>query len=391
VHQSLKQLDLNQADQPRPKYERLKTYLLGQLESGRLKPGEALPSEVQLAGSLQVARNTVRQALALLEHDGLIERVRGKGTFIREDAKRRLRRGLEVFALVVPETRRGYYPSLLHAFETGCNRVQHQAIVCSTDNDVDRQGNIILQLMDKQVAGVAIVPTTDPPTPVYQVRQLQKQGIPVVFCHRRVEGIRAPLAAIPFEDVGRKAGRALLDHGHLRAALLATHASPVTDAYERGLRAAMRDGGGDLPADFVYYGTTTSPDLERQEAAVAEALRRMLRRPDRPTGIMASFDSLAELVYLLLGQMGLHVPQDVSLIGFGDAWREGAIVRRLTSVVVDEMALGRRAVTWLHQMRSGDRPLDDTEQSMMPLSLSRGATLGTAAQPASYPSDRLPG
>ena len=53
-------------------------------------------------------------------------------------------------------------------------------IVSSTSNDTARQGDVMLQLMSKDVAGVAIVPTITP-TPAYQIEMLQKQGIPVVF------------------------------------------------------------------------------------------------------------------------------------------------------------------------------------------------------------------
>lgn len=51
---------------------------------------------------------------------------------------------------------------------------------------------------------------------------------------------------------------------------------------------------------------------------------------------------------------------------------------RLTSVIIDEVEIGRRAVELLEQMRSGDRPLEDNEEIVVPLSLSDGRTLGPA-------------
>jgi len=287
---------------------------------------------------------------------------------------------LEAFALVVPETRAGFYPSLQYGFERASNEVDNQVIVCSTDNDMERQGNIILQLLDKGVVGVAIVPTAGRPTPPYQIRRLQQQGVPVVFCHRRVEGVQAPLLAIPFPEVGRLAGEALVEQGHRRVAYFAVHRSAASEAYEAGLREAIRGAGSDLPENLVYRGSHVSLDVARQEEAVLEALQRMFHSADRPTGIMASFDSMAELIYLLLGRLGLRVPEDVSLVSFGGAWREGAVRQQLTSVIVDETLIGRRAVELLHEMRSGDRPLDDNQQITMPLSLAAGRTLGPAPQ-----------
>ena len=112
------------------------------------------------------------------------------------------------------------------------------------------------------------------------------------------------------------------------------------------------------------------------EAFVFQSLKEIMLRNDRPTGVFCGFDSEAELIYLLLGRLGVHVPHDVSLMGFGGSWREGAITRRLVSVTLDEEQLGRNAVTFLNEMRQGERQLNDMSEIVMPLSLSGGETLG---------------
>lgn len=376
MHRLLENLDLHEAEQGQPKHERLRSHLLAQLTTGRLKPGESLPSELQLADALHVARNTVRQALGELEREGLICRIRGKGTFVHERVRLRLHRGLDVFALVVPETRTGFYPSLLHGFETASKSVHNQVIVCTTENDVDKQASAILQLLDKEIGGVAIVPTTGPETPAYQVSQLRQRGIPMVFCHRRVEAVQAPLVTFPFRQVGRVAGEAFVRHGHRRVALFSTYRVRSALDYEAGLREAMRGGGGDLPEEFVHYGSSFRPHVGEHEEAVLQSLERMCRGPKPPTGVMASFDSLAEMIYLLLGRLDLRVPNDISLVGFGGTWREGAVSRQLTSVTVDEAEIGRKAGELLKEMRIGDRPLDDNQEILMPLGLNAGRTLG---------------
>src|SRR5664279_5007597 len=197
-----------------PKHERLRKHLLRELAHGRLRPGNALPTELELAVSAKMSRNTVRQALSELQRSGLIRRVRGRGTFIHNSAMHRLTSGLDVFALVIPETRSGYYPSLQRGFHRASGELQNQVIVCDTENDPFRQADALLQLMDKKVAGIALVPTTNPPTPAYQIRPLREGGIPIVFCHRGVEGIPAPLVAFSALEVGRLAGTALLSRGH---------------------------------------------------------------------------------------------------------------------------------------------------------------------------------
>jgi DNA-binding LacI/PurR family transcriptional regulator len=367
------------SDDPTPKHERLRAYLLAEMTAGRLKPGDALPTELDLVESTGLSRNTVRQALAGLERGGLIDRVRGRGTFVHESAGERLRTGLQLLGLVIPESRAGYYPSLQRGFRAAASDVRSQVIVCDTGNDPLRQADGLLQLMDAPVAGVAIVPTTDPVTPPHQVRALQRKNIPIVFCHRRVEGVQAPLVTFPAQEVGRLAGRALADRGHRRVAFFTRRRTGLAPLYEQGLRAALREAGGDLPPECVRDIPSGTP-ANRHEDVMRENLEAVMavRRP--PTAIFCGFDSEAELLYLLLPRLGLQIPEDVSLIGFGGTWREGAILRRLTSVVVDEERLGKAAVDLLDEMRRGARPIDDTTDIVLPLALSDGETLGPAAR-----------
>ncbi len=373
----MKNIIANNPSESVPKHEQLRTYLLTELQEGRLKPGDSLPTELALAESTRISRSTVRQALAGLERSGLIRRIRGRGTFIHEDARTRIRSGLDLYALLIPETRGGFYPSLQRGFSEAAADGQNQVIVSDTDNDPLRQADVILQLIDKSVAGVAIVPTTITPTPSHQLRPLQDRNIPVVFCHRRVEGVQAPLVTYPHIEVGRLAGRSLAELGHRRVALFGSHRSGLGPVYEQGLRESIQQAGGDLPDDFVRFGKSGKMTPEH-EAFVLQSLQGMMARKDRPTGIFCGFDSEAELIYLLLGRLGIRVPDDVSLVGFGGSWREGAITCRLVSVTLDEEQLGRHAVNYLNEMRHGERALNDMSETVMPLSLCNGETLGPA-------------
>lgn len=361
----------------RPKYERLKEHLLAEMRQGRLKPGTALPSEKRIAESLNIARSTVRQAMASLEQDGVISRIHGKGTFVQEQALQRLRNESGLYALVVPETQYGFYPSLLRCFGESAELVHHQIVVCNTNNDVDKQGNAILQLIDHEVAGVAIVPTTVPTTPAFQIRQLQKHGIPVVFCSRRVDEIRAPLLAIPFEEVGYRAGRAALEAGHRKAAFFGTHRARSTVAYEAGFRRALKESGDSKTRLECFCGVAASPAVADHEEEFGAALRKLvIDRKDPPTVIFAGFDSLAELLFLQLTRAGYRVPADISLISFGGTQRGQAIVRQLTAVTVDEVGMGQRAIDLLDRMRSGTLPLESEETFELDLTINTGSTLG---------------
>lgn len=71
------------AEPGRARYARIAQTLRDQVLRGDWVPGAALPAEQQLADSQGVALGTVRQALQLLVAEGLIERIHGRGTFVR--------------------------------------------------------------------------------------------------------------------------------------------------------------------------------------------------------------------------------------------------------------------------------------------------------------------
>jgi GntR family transcriptional repressor for pyruvate dehydrogenase complex len=92
----------NQSFQPldrRKVYEQVAEQLLGQIGSRHLRPGDALPSERELTESFAVGRSSIREALRMLESQGLISSVNG-GAFVVAEAANPLNSSLQlVFAL----------------------------------------------------------------------------------------------------------------------------------------------------------------------------------------------------------------------------------------------------------------------------------------------------
>lgn len=84
-----------------PLYRQIRTLLEGRLDEGEWKPGEMIPSEVELAARFQVSQGTVRKAVDELASENLLVRRQGKGTFVatHHEPKVQFR-----FLRVVPDT-----------------------------------------------------------------------------------------------------------------------------------------------------------------------------------------------------------------------------------------------------------------------------------------------
>ena len=65
-----------------PKYKEIEQDILSQIQSGRLKPGDQVMTEMELCNTYKVSRMTAHKALESLAVRGVVHRIAGKGTFV---------------------------------------------------------------------------------------------------------------------------------------------------------------------------------------------------------------------------------------------------------------------------------------------------------------------
>jgi LacI family transcriptional regulator len=173
-------------------------------------------------------------------------------------------------------------------------------------------------------------------------------SIPHVFAHRRLPGTHCVTL-----DEGHAAGLAaglLAALGHERLGIVGGP-DDVDTARRRvsGFRAACRELGLRHPIveldEFTAHG------------GHAGTTRLLTRRP-RPTGLFVSNLLAAVGSLAALHEAGLDVPQDASVVGYGDAAIAEFTIPPLTTVSVSYDALGRAAVEALDAVLRGERPGD---------------------------------
>ncbi|MFM9114341.1 MAG: GntR family transcriptional regulator [Polynucleobacter victoriensis] len=90
-----------------PLYQQIKALILGSLQAGEWKPGEAIPSENDLAARYKVSQGTVRKAIDELASENLLVRRQGKGTFVATHHEDRVHFR---FLRLVPDNGEPHYP-----------------------------------------------------------------------------------------------------------------------------------------------------------------------------------------------------------------------------------------------------------------------------------------
>ena len=74
------------------KYEQIRQDIIHKIESMEYRPNQVIPSENELCASYGVSRITVRKAIDELVHEGLLYRIKGKGSFVRDHGSEGLSR-----------------------------------------------------------------------------------------------------------------------------------------------------------------------------------------------------------------------------------------------------------------------------------------------------------
>jgi LacI family transcriptional regulator len=136
---------------------------------------------------------------------------------------------------------------------------------------------------------------------------------------------------------GQEAVEHLIDLGHRRIAYVGGNLES-TPGGERlaGYLDALRKAGIDADPELILPGRFNSDD--------GRAAGRLLKGKDRPTAVFAASDAVAFGLYDVCHELGLRIPQDVSVVGFDDALGGELVWPHLTTVRQPLLEMGRQAI-----------------------------------------------
>ena len=195
-----------------------------------------------------------------------------------------------------------------------------------------------------RAAGLLVMSLAPDPA---ELAMLVAAGVPVVLVDARGEGV----PVVGTDDVlgGRLAASHLVDLGHRRVAFLGEPPDnpfgfTATASRELGCREVLAAAGVE-PA-WVHY-------CEHDRDAARDVVASLLDRGDRPTAVFASSDVQAAGVLIAAMELGLRVPDDLSVIGFDDV--ELASYADLTTIHQPLFESGRLGAELLLASLGGDR------------------------------------
>jgi GntR family transcriptional regulator, arabinose operon transcriptional repressor len=356
-------------------YTRILEALRGDILSKKLLPGDRIPTEVELASQYDVSRITTTRAMKELENEGLIYRVKGKGSFVRPEGEwRRNRQRSRLISLIVPfERESGAAYALLGGAESQAAKERQLLTIHNSENSIAKERQIILDLLEHRVEGVVVFPLSSYAN--YDIlSRLLIDRVPLVVIDRQVTGIDASFVAVDNAQSMAEVVRYLAELGHERIAYLTNGRMTIASEQERfvGYCRGMIQAGLPLREEHIValdeqQGLDRlSPvrDTAQNRALVRQVLERWLAGPEPPTALAAVNDYYAVLAEREALAMGIDVPGRLSITGFDDLPVASHLEVPLTTVAQPFSAIGETAVSVMQRLIAD--PCAPTETHRLP-------------------------
>jgi LacI family transcriptional regulator len=287
-----------------------------------------------------------------------VSRVLNSNGYVNEDTKKRVldaiaelnyvpnevarslfKKQSKTIALIVPDIKNPFFPEVARAIEDVMSSQEYTLILCNSDEKFEKEIMYLDAMKHKYVDGIIIVTSTLTP------KHIEKRDIPIVALDRPISEDIPSVSVNNFVGA-RKAVQYLKEIGCRKIAhIRGPHTIINADERFRGYMEEVENESW-FCHDLVVDG-------EHNINETTEATKELLKKHSDIDGIFAGNDYMAVGVLKAAEQLGIRIPEDLSLVGF-----DGIQLSQLTSPELTTMAqpiyqLGYTAAELLLEMIEG--------------------------------------
>jgi DNA-binding LacI/PurR family transcriptional regulator len=239
----------------------------------------------------------------------VLEAIRSLGYQPSELARGLRRNQTSMLAMMIPDVTNPFFPAVVRGVEDVAFKSSYRVVLCNTDNDRRKEILYLNSLGSYRPAGWLVIPSVD--SEISSLFNLKApRGTPAVCLDRQPQGWHGDVVLVANEAGAYSATRHLLRMGHRHVAVI-TGPLHLANAVERlqGFKRALAEAEIPIDADYIQEAR-----FERNSGY--NAAKRLLRMLPRPTAIFACNDLMALGVLVAARELGLHCPEQLSLVGF---------------------------------------------------------------------------
>jgi DNA-binding LacI/PurR family transcriptional regulator len=330
---------------------------------------------IQVAKRANVSTATVSRVLNGFPgvREKTVQRVRraiAEVNYVPNPNARSLRVGrTRLFGLIVSDVNNPFFPELIDAFEALAAAEGIEVLFTHTNYDPKRLHNCIRRMIERSVDAIAVM-TSEVEEDALQ--QASRAGIPVVLMNQRNLAGKYPNVPVEYTAGFREALEHLLSLGHRDIGFIA---GPQWLNSARGRKDAFTAA---LKAHSVHVRNEWIAIGDMRVEGGRKAMDALLARCPRPTAVVASNDLMAVGALQAAHAGRIHVPRDLSIIGFDDIPISGMVHPPLSTIQHPRREVAARAFGCLLQTLKGQKV--ETETPLQPHLVIRSSTAPPAGR-----------
>ncbi|MBE6184876.1 GntR family transcriptional regulator [Heyndrickxia ginsengihumi] len=328
-----------------PKYIMIKNQIMSWILEGRIVPGEKINSENELVKIFSASRYTVRQAIGELVHEGWLYREQGSGTYCahrkNNESAPKNKKTIGVITTYLSDY---IFPSIIRGIESYLTEKGYALVLASTNNDTNLEEKCLQNMIDRKVDGLIVEPTksSNSNPNIHYYLNLEKIGIPYLMINQFYSEITPPRMLLDDELGEFLATEHLIKLHHKKIMGIFKNDDYQGINRMKGFLKAFRTYELPFLPEFLLTYTTETAD-----AMMKDKVTQILRSPNRPTAIVCYNDEIAMKILDITRQLNLHVPNDLSIVGFDDSHLAETSDVKLTSIKHPKMQMGIDAAKWI--------------------------------------------
>jgi GntR family transcriptional regulator, arabinose operon transcriptional repressor len=341
-------------------YQNIVDFFEKEIFEHRINTGDKIPTEKEIMQEFKVSRITASRAVNELVGKGLIYRVKGTGSFVKDIQPES--EGNPVpdnnFIAVILPFKKNFGLDIVSGIETELQSRGYYLTFHCTNHDVTVERKIIEDLIGK-VKGFIIYPCSNS-TNLDLFSNMYINQIPFIFIDRAIQEF--PACSVLSDNMGGffHLTKDVISKGHQRIAFIASHIDEVESEKERynGYCRALIESGIPLNNKYIYKSYESHPLTPQDEHNVVtknarKALSYFQNLSEPPTALMCVNDATAcEILIAALNQK-IKIPETYSITGFDNLDFTSYLQVPLTTVSQDFTKMGEIAASIVTDMISG--------------------------------------
>lgn len=329
-------------------YQQIKMDIIKKIENGTYKSGDKIGTEKELCEKFDVSRSTVRRALLELEESDLIERLLGKGTFVKESNSLKAKPNNKNIMVIVPVISQDFISNIITGIQKITNESGYEINLCITNNSIEKETEYVKKAIHNDVSGVILHPTNSTYYNTEVIKLIEKK--PLIMTARYYEYIDCNYVVPDNYKGAFKAVNFLIKLGHKNIGLIAdkpNHQTSIKDRI-RGYKEAHNINKLPVNQDIIIDNLEDpcklySSNPKNKNDTLNKIKNYLSDNRKNLSAVFAVNDFIGREIIIAAKELGINIPEDISIVGFDNVMISKKSEPPLTTIEWSQYKVGNRA------------------------------------------------